>query len=555
MFKRNKRILWLLNHKTLMPYEAKLLLQLGFEVFVPKVIPKDASFRSGTVDFSYDGSLSIPERALGCLNEFNFYQDVWPTEIVKIVNRYFGSAFVIPHAIQVPEALHKFEGKIFFRAFGLDNTQTYLRALETLYGRKIFATIKAVGDRFWFAEGYEQLHEVEPQLIQRRSLFLPIGVPDSFWKSANTWTGEDKKIMFVCPNCVTNPYYAAVYTKFKADFGDLPHVIVGTQDAPLDDHHVIGFVSDEELEQLYRRCAVLYYHSTERRHVHYSPIEAVISGMPIVYFANSLLDQIADNDNEGRVEDIDQGRTIIKRILGGDTALTDRLRKSQEDISYKFSGEYCASVWKQNFVDKMLVAYRQENIAKVITRETWRSIISPIAKGLTKVSFRTELPIPERWEILDPSANVIDEREIDLSIDFTDLQYPSFIQSVTGISGPEFWGRWSVGPKIVISFTELLPKNFKLTILGCAHGSNMGTPIRVKIGRTAHTFTFTGGFDQFHPVSLDFALRKRVSDLEITVPRPIIPDGDNRAIGLGFVRLHIVPICSLGTTEESAIST
>ena len=63
MFHRNKRILWLLNHKTLMPYEAQLLLNLGFEVFVPKVIPKAVSFRSGAVDFAYDGSLTIPQRA------------------------------------------------------------------------------------------------------------------------------------------------------------------------------------------------------------------------------------------------------------------------------------------------------------------------------------------------------------------------------------------------------------------------------------------------------------------------------------------------------------
>jgi len=30
MFDKNKRVLWLLNHRTLMPYEAKLLRRLGF---------------------------------------------------------------------------------------------------------------------------------------------------------------------------------------------------------------------------------------------------------------------------------------------------------------------------------------------------------------------------------------------------------------------------------------------------------------------------------------------------------------------------------------------
>ena len=63
MFNKNQRILWLLNHRTLMPYECPLLQRHGFEVFVPKVIPAKG-FRSGAVDFSYDSSLSIPAAAL-----------------------------------------------------------------------------------------------------------------------------------------------------------------------------------------------------------------------------------------------------------------------------------------------------------------------------------------------------------------------------------------------------------------------------------------------------------------------------------------------------------
>lgn len=59
MISKNKRILWLLNHRTLMPYEAPLIRRLGFEIFTPKVIPK-ANFRSAAADFSHDESLTIP---------------------------------------------------------------------------------------------------------------------------------------------------------------------------------------------------------------------------------------------------------------------------------------------------------------------------------------------------------------------------------------------------------------------------------------------------------------------------------------------------------------
>jgi len=258
MFHRNKRILWLLNHKTLMPYEAQLLLNLGFEVFVPKVIPKAVTFRSGAVDFSYDASLTIPKRALLRLNEFNFYEEAWPADIVTIVNRYFGTAFTIPYKKQIPEVLDKFEGQVVFRAFGLDNTLTYKGVLYNMYGYDSLGKIYNLGDRFWFGEGYEQLHECEPPLLAERALFLPIGVPASFFKNANQWNGSIKKILFVCPNVVSNPYYSAVYQQFKNEFGDLPHVIVGAQDVKVNDPSMLGYVTEEDLHQLYLDCAVLY---------------------------------------------------------------------------------------------------------------------------------------------------------------------------------------------------------------------------------------------------------------------------------------------------------
>lgn len=100
---KNKRVLWLLNHKTLMPYEAKLLVELGYEVFTPKVIPTATGFRSGAVDFSYDKTLSIPKRVLARLNSFNFYETAWPSDIVKLLNRYFGAIYIIPYGKQVPK--------------------------------------------------------------------------------------------------------------------------------------------------------------------------------------------------------------------------------------------------------------------------------------------------------------------------------------------------------------------------------------------------------------------------------------------------------------------
>src|SRR6516225_4512747 len=414
MFHRNRRVLWLLNHKTLMPYEAQLLVNLGFEVFVPKVVPKGHDFRSGVVDFAYDASLTIPQRALKRLNEFDFYDEIWPADIVVIANRYFGTVFTIATSKQFPEVLDKFEGQIVFRPFGIDNTRTYKGVFDVLYGFDALAKIHALGDRFWFGEAYEQLHECEPPLLAGRALFLPIGVPESFFNNANQWNGSLKKVLFVCS--ISNPYYVAVYRQFKKEFGDLPHLIVGAQDAKLDDPNMLGYVGEEELRQLYRDCAVLYYHSTELRHVHYSPIEAAIIGMPIVFFRNSLLGRLCEGSTPGCVDSLDEARTIVRRLIDGDRELIESLRRGQHNISYRFSDAYCRPIWEKNLIESGFRARLQkERPMRVSTREALRSILAPIAGGLAFVPSRARLPAvpPDKLGIapVDESAGGIIEPE------------------------------------------------------------------------------------------------------------------------------------------------
>jgi hypothetical protein len=141
MLYKNKRILWLLNHKTLMQYEVPLLLKMGFEVFVPKIIPRTTEFRSGAVDFSFDESLTIPAHVLRILNSCHFYQRNWPRDVVFYMNRYFGSAFVMPIEEQFRESVINFEGNLLMRAFGLINTESYHEDLNGIYGEQVLRKI------------------------------------------------------------------------------------------------------------------------------------------------------------------------------------------------------------------------------------------------------------------------------------------------------------------------------------------------------------------------------------------------------------------------------
>lgn len=556
MKNKHKRILWLLNHKTLMPYEVKLMIELGYEVFTPKVIPQVAAFRSGAIDFGYDTSLSIPKRVLDRLNSFNFYEEEWPADVVTYVNRYFGAVFIIPYGKQVPEAVRKFEGQVVFRAFGLDNSQTYHNVLQLLYGERILNEIAALGERFWFAGGYDQLVEVEPLLFSEREVFLPLGVPESFWRTADTYVGRDKHILFVCPNAVTNPYYAAVYRKFKEEFGDLPHVIFGAQDVPVDDPHMLGFVSDEELARLYRDSAVIYYHSNELRHVHYSPIEAAINGMPVIYYADSLLGRMTPEIELGRCQSQEEARAAVERILGGDEEYIAAVCKQQRALAYKFSHEYCKATWITNLRERGLAAALDgEQAAASYWRELKRELFKPVAHGLSTLPARKRAPKPPRGLVTTAETDEANLATMAQGIDFTESKYPAFVEDITGVSFPEATGRWTEGEVVLISVTYPLPRRFRLEIVGGAYGDNVNAPVTVRIGRTKRVFRFEGGADTQQRITLDFATLRRGSLIEIRVPHPTIPPNDNRMVGLMLSHIRVLPATQdMGSPNRTALA-
>ncbi|MES9739442.1 hypothetical protein ABWK46_19235, partial [Peribacillus frigoritolerans] len=232
----------------------------------------------------------------------------------------------------------------------LQHDYSYDKVLRLECGDQVNSWLEGVKDRFWFGKGYEYLDECETPLLKDRSVLLPLGLDHDYWKNENTWLGTDKHILFICPNINDNYYYANIYREFKENFGDLPHVIVGQQETPVDDPHVLGFVSDDELNELYKKSSLLYYHSHEPRHVHYSPVEAAIIGTPIIFYKDSLLARILKKDILGSTQNTMEARALIERLLLGDSELQTSLRSEQGNIPFYFSNQYCEPIWRENIL-------------------------------------------------------------------------------------------------------------------------------------------------------------------------------------------------------------
>jgi len=98
---KKRRVLWIINHQTLMDFEPYILRDLGYEVYIPKLFPQSEENRSGKVTYDFDSSLTIPREVLDQLNEFNFYRTKITPTIRSSINNYFDIAIIaaFPHLL------------------------------------------------------------------------------------------------------------------------------------------------------------------------------------------------------------------------------------------------------------------------------------------------------------------------------------------------------------------------------------------------------------------------------------------------------------------------
>lgn len=371
--KRQKRILWLLNHSTLREAEVPLLMKLGFEVFTPKKMPQ-GNFRSGSVSFEYDKSLSIPHSLLKRMNDFNFYKSPWPRNLSREINRYFSGAFCGFRFDQIDCIVKGFAGDIFLRSFGdIDQGQTRSEWIKRYTTERVIDRIRNKY-RVWFAPSYSNSPDIEQAFLRRISVVLPIGLPIGKYQNENLWRPANKSIFFVCPDINIQGYYRDIYKEFKLNFGDFPHIIAGSQPEPVDDDpNVTGFLEQNEFERRLLSCGVMFYHSREGYHLHYHPIEAILFGAPVIYMSGGMLDYLAGSKLPGSCETFDEAREKITKILSGDQEFIRSITESQRVILEEFSDKNVEAAWRKEFP---LLAHPQSGAIP----EIGSSLVSPEKK-------------------------------------------------------------------------------------------------------------------------------------------------------------------------------
>jgi hypothetical protein len=341
-----RRLLWIVNHKTLLPAEVPILRELGWEVFIPKRVPShDPGFRSAAVSREYDASLALPPSVLDVLNRHEFYERAWSPTVRDLINRHFEVAVVhfSYYVVGLVALIDGFAGRIVVRPFGRESPKTYTEFVE----QDVLDRIAALGDRFVFGQGYDNLAEIEAPELARRAHTITVPLPDDIYRHANTWTGGGDKAVFLCPAIQRGGYYGAIYERIKRDFRTLPHVIFGRQVEKIDDPAILPYLTDDELVALYAAAPVFVYPHTEPRHVHYSPLEAIVVGTPTLYLRSALLGMLKGGaDLPGACADIPEMRAKAERLLAGDRDLAEAIRARQGVLLAHFSRDLARRQWR-----------------------------------------------------------------------------------------------------------------------------------------------------------------------------------------------------------------
>ncbi len=131
----------------------------------------------------------------------------------------------------------------------------------------------------------------------------------------------------------------------------------------------------------------------------------------------------------------------------------------------------------------------------------------------------------------------IGEISSNISIDFKKEIEPC---TVTGLSGIEpSWGRWSDSKDGIVrfSFVTPLPRAFTVNLNALAYGPNVAGDMDVTVGSETKKVRFGATATQ-RTIMFD-ANNSGANTLTIKAPKPTIPKGGNRLLGIGLIHMDI----------------
>jgi len=334
-------ILYLLSHKTLTDFEIPIMRNKGYNCYIPKKFNSLSSVNSinYTTPFDCDKFLDMSQSDIDVLNTIDFFNNntIFSSQHLKIINDNF-SCIVITLLTSnniLKQLVANFDGKIYFRFFGLDGYKSYRNIIKRHY-----PTVYKC-DKIQYIFSYKEIIDFEfgfnenDIFTEYNSYYIPLGIPELLVKKIqNTYNPLNNKIAFVCSRTDEgmNNYYGLIFNKFKQEFKNYEYVIFGKNNNKISHlSYIKNNLNDTEYYTQISNCKCLFYHGVEERHLHYHPLEAIIIGIPVIFLEKSLLSSYL-NDSEGKCKNYDDAKIKINKIINNDETLIRSIIDSQNVV-------------------------------------------------------------------------------------------------------------------------------------------------------------------------------------------------------------------------------
>lgn len=326
-----KRILWLCTHRTQWREELPLLLDAGFEVVParhghPQAAPQGERPEDPYYLQTWRDSCTLAPDLIERLRDVSWFERV-PADVVPLACEAFDGIFVTSFAATLLSVARWFPGHIFFRVFGhggLVNYSAFLgpRGLDELQK----ATAYREG-RYHWCPILPTLSYVEEQPLLRGEVLLEPFV--SAERVPYRWDPDRARpyTALVLSKAGEVLYYTMLYKQltgaFRRDPGSPLALRILGQNKPaggtLGDPEILGTMDDEPYFQAIARSSAFFYQGDSLCHLHWSVLEALAMGVPVVMLQSGYLAWALRGVNgpgvaaraQGIVEGLEEARDLL----------------------------------------------------------------------------------------------------------------------------------------------------------------------------------------------------------------------------------------------------
>ncbi|WP_426454407.1 glycosyltransferase [Paenibacillus sp. S-38] len=293
---RTPRIYWICSHETLRYEEVPLLIEAGAEVIPclgdPTLVKFDQNYDNETHKY-------YPHWRKYCTLPTYIAEEIRRIDIIgkrgkvtsreaALINQHIDVLYIASFPDLVANALDWFNGYVIFRVFGHGDFSSYTKAMEFL---RIDKAKFAASKKYIWSPILYSLDEPEAPELVRNKLYLNAFVSEE--RLGFRWrAGKSEPYLSTAISYLDGAHPAQdVYSEFASRFEALPYIVLGKNHTKgQTGGQVSGYLDSTSFYSKIASSRMFIYigfHSFY--HLHFTPLEAMCMGVPVLFLYRSGL--------------------------------------------------------------------------------------------------------------------------------------------------------------------------------------------------------------------------------------------------------------------------